>query len=146
MAKSPIYSEDAILYRHRHKTIEGLTELVGTDPAEQDRNRLYQWLDRAGGWAECTPRSQPADELLERVHNNAGKASGWPGAIPLDLPKRPVGRPPGPPKVPAEPREVLHVSIKRTSMLKILQRAAQEQKMPNEWATAVIEAALQEGS
>jgi hypothetical protein len=143
MAKSFIYSEDAIIYQHKFKTAEGHTEYIGTDPTSQDRTKLYRWADVPRGWDSRELHDQPVDDMLTRIHNNAGTNSGWPGAVPLELPKRPVGRPPGPPRTPAEPREVLHVSIKRTSMLQVLQLAALNQQMPNEWAAGVIEAALQ---
>ena len=140
--KTPVFSSFAILYRHPHKTEASLVQLVGTDPAEEDRNKIYLWPDAIGGWAERRPCPLAQDGLL-RLHNNCGKTSGWPGSIPVPQETRPVGRPPKPLKdVVERDREVVRVTLERALALKAMRCAAQEAKLLPEWIRGLVEAAL----
>lgn len=111
-------------------------QLVGTDPAEEDRNKGFIWPDAVGGWEERKPCSLAIDGLL-RQHNNCGSRSLWPGAIPVQQEKRPQGRPP---KLPSEKmeREVIRVSLERELVLKVMRFAAEEGKMPAEWIKELV--------
>jgi hypothetical protein len=140
--KTPVFSSFALLYRHPHKTDASLVQLVGTDPAEEDRNKIYLWPDAIGGWEVRQP-CPLAQEGLQRLHNNCGKTSSWPGSIPLPQETRPQGRPPKPLKEKADhEREVVRVSLDRGLVLKAMQRAAQEEKLLPEWIKGLVEAAL----
>jgi hypothetical protein len=113
---------------------------VGTDPAEEDRNKIYLWPDVIGGWAERRPCSL-SQEGLQRLHNNCGKTSSWPGSIPVPQEKRPQGRPPKPVKEVAA-REVIRVPLERAIVLKAMRRAAQEEKLLPQWIKGLVEAEL----
>lgn len=141
MPKTPVFSPFAILFRHPHKTDASLVQLVGTDPSEEDRNKVYLWPDAVGGWEERRPYTLPK-EGLQRLHNNCGKTSGWPGSIPVPQEKRPPGRPPSPPLKERAEREIIRVPLERDLVLKAMQRAAQEQKMLPQWIKGLVEAAL----
>jgi len=113
---------------------------VGTDPAVEDRNKIYLWPDAIGGWADRRP-CPLSQEGLQRLHNNCGKTSGWPGSIPIPQETRPQGRPPKPLKETAT-REVVRVTLDRALALKATKCAAQEEKMLPEWIKGLVEAAL----
>jgi hypothetical protein len=140
VAKTLIFSPFALLFRHPFKTDEGVPQLVGTDPAEEDRNKVYLWPDAFGGWKERRPCTLPA-EGLQHLHNNSGLTSSWPGSIPLPQEKRPQGRPPKPLTEKVE-RDVLRVPLERALLLKVMGSAAQQGKLPTEWVKGLIEAAL----
>ena len=115
-------------------------QLVGTDPAEEDRNKIHLWPDVIGGWEERRPCTLP-HEGLQRLHNNSGKISNWPGSIPVPQEKRPPGRPPKPPTEKVE-REVIRVPLERALVLKAMRCAAQEEKLLPQWIKGLVEAAL----
>ncbi len=140
MAKQPMFSPHAILFRHPFKTETGLVQLVGTDPGEEDLSKVYLWPDAAGGW-EIRQAYALAKEGLQHAHNNCGKTSGWPGATPVEQEKRPVGRPPGSAKELAS-REVIRVPLERDLALKAMQCAALDQKMLPQWIKSLVEAAV----
>ena len=140
MSKVPVFSPFALLFRHPHKTDAGFVQLVGTDPAEEDRNKIYLWPDMIGGWEERRP-CELSHEGLQRLHNNSGKTSNWPGSTPLLQEKLPAGRPPKPPTERVE-REVIRVSLERALVLKAMRLAAQEEKLLPQWIKGLVEAAL----
>lgn len=117
-------------------------QLVGTDPAEEDRNKIYLWPDAIGGW-ESREFCRLAQDGLARLHNNCGKTSGWPGSIPIPQETRPLGRPPKSSNELADhTRQVVRVSLERALVLKAMRCAAQEEKMLPEWIKGLVEAAL----
>ena len=140
MAKVQVFSPFALLFRHPYKTDTGYVQLVGTDPIEEDRNKYYLWPDVIGGWEERQPCAMPS-EGLQRLHNNSGKTSSWPGSIPMQQEKKPVGRPPKLPTEKAE-REVIRVPLERALVLKAMRCAAQEEKLLPQWIKGLVEAAL----
>ena len=144
VAKPHVFSPFALLFRHPHKTDTGYVQLVGTDPAEEDRNKTYLWPDVIGGWEKRRPYVL-THEGLQQLHNNSGKTSNWPGAIPTPQEKRPQGRPP---KTPEEKvvREVIRVPLERALVLKAMRCAAAEEKLLPQWIKGLVEAALVEAA
>jgi len=140
VSRTPVFSPFALLFRHPHKTDSGFVQLVGTDPAEEDRNKIYLWPDVISGWEERRPCALP-HEGLQRLHNNSGKTSNWPGSIPVPQEKRPQGRPPKPPVEKVE-REVIRVPLERALVLKAMSCAAKEEKLLPQWIKGLVEAAL----